>query len=196
MAYRARGRLRWQDQRSPESQNCSMTRHLAVLVLLLGEAVAPRLQAGCGRYCSVPAVRVIQVVQPVVNTFTELLVPAAAVSFQYFSPAAEMPSRHASGVTNSQPTAPAYAAEPFEDSVAPASSAMAGAASVVQSRCYSCHGASTRGGVSLFGPNGPSRNGQPLSKAHIWDVVRQGRMPPTGPLSPAEKASLISELLK
>jgi hypothetical protein len=170
-----------------------MIRWLLSVVFLLGSVVPrPQLQAGCRRQYVAPVVQSVQV--QTVNTFTELLVPVALVSFQYLTPVAETGRQVAANVA--PPATASYAADPFDGAEAHGLQSVGVSAGVLQSRCYSCHGAASRGGVGLFGTSGPTRSGVPLPKSRLWEVVTQGRMPPGQPLTSAEKEALALELLK
>ena len=70
------------------------------------------------------------------------------------------------------------------------------AVALLQTRCASCHtaGRKTSGGVSLFDAAGrfaPSRDA-----GDIYDIVLEGRMPPSGALSPAERKVLRALLAR
>jgi hypothetical protein len=70
-----------------------------------------------------------------------------------------------------------------------------GVASLLQQRCGSCHQQQTKGGVRLLDHAGQlvlTKNGQAIDKLAIAAIVRQGRMPPSGPLPEAEKNVLTN----
>jgi mono/diheme cytochrome c family protein len=178
---------------SQQGYTDAMKRLAATLLACLvpGSLQADRRHAVC-----VPTVVPAAVVA---TSFIEVPVAVAAVSFAYLSPIAvsSAPS-HGSfqmPMTSTHHATGQFLARPYEEFYGIARTQGTAVASLLQQRCGSCHQQQTKGGVRLLDHAGQlvlTKNGQAIDRLMIAAIVRQGRMPPSGPLPEAEKNVLTN----